>query len=105
MSNKTFTDMPPIEVDEILSPIVPEFLEKRRRDCELIRNLLAKGDFNEIRVIGHRMKGAGGSYGFDEVSEIGERMELASLTADEQTIQAEMERLSNYLKQVKVIYV
>lgn len=105
MSDNRFTNMPPVEVDELLEPIIPEFLEKRMRDCELIRNLLAEGNFDEIRIIGHRLKGTGGSYGFDEVSEIGERMELASLVADERVILDEVQQLYDYINQVKIVYV
>ena len=59
----------PVEIDRELSVVVPGFLENRQLDCGLIERLLAEGAMSEIRTLGHRMKGSGGSYGFDEISE------------------------------------
>ena len=94
-----------IEIDAELQPITPEFLEKRRSDCTLILQYLDQNAFGELRTLGHRMKGAGGSYGFDEISEIGETIENASLAADSATIIACAERLADYLDRVNVVYV
>lgn len=94
-----------IEIDSELSPIVPEFLEKRRGDCSLIRNYLAEGTFREIHVLGHRMKGAGGSYGFDDISEIGETIENAAAEGDQETVSSSVQRLSDYLDRIVVVYV
>lgn len=94
-----------VEIDSILEPIVPEFLGNRKNDCATILQLLDQGAFSEIRTIGHRMKGAGGSYGFDDISEIGEIVEEASLKTDHDTIRAAILRLTDYLERVLVVYV
>lgn len=94
-----------VEIDAELQSIVPEFLEKRRSDCSLIFQHLEQSAFGELRTMGHRMKGAGGSYGFDEISEIGETIENASLVTDSATIITCAERLSDYLDRVDVEYV
>jgi len=99
------TDTLTVEVESVLEPIVPEFLANRRSDCELIRQLLDNGAFTDIRTIGHRMKGAGGSYGFDDISEIGEIVENASLVGDRETILTAVQRLAEYLDRVSVVYV
>lgn len=51
------------------------------------------------------MKGTGGSYGFDAISEIGEAIENAALEGNQQTIRTEVQRLSDYLERVVVVYV
>lgn len=94
-----------VEVESVLEPIVPDFLANRSSDCELIRQLLDTGAFAEIRTIGHRMKGAGGSYGFDDISEIGEIVENAALKGDRETIRTAIQRLKEYLGRVAVVYV
>ena len=99
------TDSLTVEVESVLEPIVPDFLANRSSDCELIRQLLDTGAFAEIRTIGHRMKGAGGSYGFDDISEIGEIVENASLIGDQETIRTAIQRLEEYLGRVTVVYV
>jgi HPt (histidine-containing phosphotransfer) domain-containing protein len=105
MNNTDVMDKLTVEIEEILGPIVPEFLSNRRIDCTLIRRLVGEGNFGEIRRLGHRMKGTGGSYGFDAISEIGEIIEKAALAADQDTIHNEVQRLSDYLDRVLVVYV
>ncbi len=105
MNNSDCMDKFTVEIDDVLRPIVPEFLSNRRGDCELIRQFLGEGNFSEIRRLGHRMKGTGGSYGFDAISEIGEIIEEASLATDQETIRNEVQRLSDYLDRVSVVYV
>jgi HPt (histidine-containing phosphotransfer) domain-containing protein len=94
-----------VEVDSEVQSIVPQFLENRKNDCLMICSLLESGAFSEIGTLGHRMKGAGGSYGFDDISEIGEVIEKAALATDKKTISSAILRLSDYLERVTVVYV
>lgn len=94
-----------VEIDSEVQSIVPEFLENRKKDCSLIESFLGSDSFSEIRTLGHRMKGAGGSYGFDEISEIGEAIEEAALSGDKAAISVSLLRLSEYLERVTVVYV
>ncbi len=105
MNDTGQNDTVKVEIDDELRSIVPEFLEKRRSDCALILQHLQAGEFTEIRTLGHRMKGAGGSYGFDEISELGEIIENASLVADIEPIRTAVQRLESYLDRVEVVYV
>ena len=98
-------DVITVEIDSEVQSIVPEFLENRKMDCRLIDSLLSNDSFSEIRTLGHRMKGAGGSYGFDEISVIGEIIEEASLAGDKETIGGAVKRLSSYLERVSVVYI
>lgn len=105
MNTNAHTSNFTIEVESVLEPIVPDFLNSRQKDCLLIQQMLEQDAFDEIRIIGHRMKGSGGSYGFDDISEIGEIMEDASLKADHEKIRAAIQRLAKYLERVSVVYV
>lgn len=99
------TDRILVEVESELEPLVPEFLDNRKKDCARIKTLLAADSFSEIRTLGHRMKGAGGSYGFDEISQLGEIMEEAAVAEDRETILHAIRQLAAYLDTVDVIYV
>jgi HPt (histidine-containing phosphotransfer) domain-containing protein len=94
-----------VEIDRDVASIVPEFLDNRRKDCLHLVHLLQTDAFSEIRTLGHRMKGAGGSYGFDEISEIGEVIERAALEKDKKAITGMILQLSDYLERVSVVYV
>jgi len=71
----------------------------------LIERLLAEGALGEIQSLAHRMKGSGGSYGFDEISEIGETLEFAALVSDADGIRSAIELLKKYLSRITVAYV
>lgn len=105
MSVAPYPDAIIVEVDSEVRSIVPEFLENRKKDCRMIGSLLDADYFGEIRTMGHRMKGAGGSFGFDGISEIGKAIEEAALATDKETIINAVLRLSDYLERVTVVYV
>jgi Hpt domain len=65
---------------------------------------LEKNDFEAIRMLGHSMKGAGGGYGFDGVTEIGRNLEEAAKEADSNKIRNGVHELAEYLRRVEVIY-
>jgi len=94
-----------VEIDQELEPVVPEYLEKRLRDCTEIEGLLASGGMDQIQFMGHRMKGSGGSFGFDEISEIGEALETAARAADAEGVRSAVGRLERYLARVSVAYI
>jgi len=91
-----------VEIDPDLLPVVPDYLESRRRDCAEIERLLVYGGMEYIQTLGHRMKGSGGSLGFDEISEIGEVLELAAQVPDADGIKSAVGRLERYLARVSV---
>jgi HPt (histidine-containing phosphotransfer) domain-containing protein len=105
MNVTPYPDVITVEVNSEVRSIVPEFLENRKKDCLLINGLLEGNSFGEIRSLGHRMKGAGGSFGFDDISEIGEVIEKAALAADIETIGSAVLQLSDYLERVVVVYI
>ena len=92
-----------VTLDPDLADLVPGFLNNRRRDVEKLRALLGAGGFGDIRLVGHSMKGAGGGYGFDPITEIGAAIEKAALARDADTIREGIERLADYLARVDVV--
>lgn len=94
-----------VEIDSELLPIIPSFLESRWNDCALIERLLEAGNHDEISRLGHRLKGAGGSYGFDAISDIGIALERAAIRQDREAIVLASEMLQHYLERVMVVYV
>jgi HPt (histidine-containing phosphotransfer) domain-containing protein len=59
--------------------LLPRFLEHRRRDVATIVAALEHGDFETIARLGHNMSGNGVSFGFPEISAIGERLEAEAV--------------------------
>lgn len=99
MSNKIT-----VRIDEDLAEIAPGYLENRKKDVELLPQLLEKGDFQNLRVLGHRMKGSGAGYGFDGISEIGRAIEDAAKQENREGVQKGIQELISYLDRLDVIY-
>lgn len=97
------TDRIPVIIDPDLADLVPGFLNNRRRDVEKLTALLEAGNFIDIRMIGHSMKGAGGGYGFDPITDIGAAIERAALASDSQSIAQGIAQLADYLARVDVV--
>ncbi len=93
-----------VKVDPDLAEIIPGFLENRRTDIRQIQAALKQRDYEGIKRLGHIMKGAGGGYGFDVITEIGAGLEEKAEKKDEDSIRKGIDRLALYLDQVEVIY-
>lgn len=93
-----------VKVDPDLADLIPGFLENRRKDITAMQDALACNDFETVRVLGHSMKGAGGGYGFDAVTDIGAALERAAKDNDHRAIGKALLDLFAYLDRVEVIY-
>lgn len=92
-----------VHVDPELEELIPGFLANRRRDVASLRLLLEQRDYAAIRMIGHSMKGAGGGYGFDLITEYGDQIEVAALEGRDDTILSVTSALADYLARVKPV--
>jgi CheY-like chemotaxis protein len=88
--------------DEILA-IVPAFLDARRDDVHALTRALASGDYARIQTIGHRLKGTGRSYGFDDISEIGRALEEAGTAGSPDAAARHIDALRAYLECVQIL--
>ncbi len=91
-------------VDNDLADLIPGYLANRKKDIVAIFAALEKKDLDAIRIIGHSMKGSGGGYGFDTITDIGMLMEKAAKEGRDEDIRLQVNRLENYLCQVEIVY-
>ena len=83
---------------------MPGFLVNRRADVQKLEDALQSADYEGVRILGHNMKGVGGGYGFDAITDIGMSLEQAAKEKDAREIRKQAEALSNYLERVEVRY-
>ena len=93
-----------IYADPDLVDIIPWFLERKSEDARVMSEALDRGDYDTIGVVGHIMKGAGGSYGFDDLTDIGSAIEQGAIGRDAADIPRQLTRLLDYLERVEVAY-
>jgi chemotaxis protein histidine kinase CheA len=56
---------------------------------------------DSLRTFGHNIKGSGGMYGFEEVTNLGTKIEASAKTNDRNNIKLLLEELSDFLKTKK----
>lgn len=93
-----------VSIDPDLEELVPGFLENRCKDARSLIIAAQTHDLKTVRLLGHRMKGDGGGYGFQEISQIGEALEEAAIREDWKAIAERTQALTAFLAQVDVVY-
>ncbi len=93
-----------VHVDAEIEDLIPGFLQNRQKDIITILEALDKGGYETIRMLGHSMKGSGGGYGFDAITDIGLSLEQAAKGKNSEDVRKWVEELSNYLEKVEVVY-
>jgi HPt (histidine-containing phosphotransfer) domain-containing protein len=93
-----------VRIDADIAELVPTFLENRRKDVTNLRAAIVSRDFRTLQLRGHSMKGAGGGYGFDRISEIGAELETCARTEDLDCASRWVDELEAFLDRVEVVY-
>jgi HPt (histidine-containing phosphotransfer) domain-containing protein len=93
------------KINQELKEIVPPFIKTREDDIELLNNFFAEKNFEELKSIGHKIKGTSGSYEFMELSSLGEKIEQAASTKDIKALEELILEYEKHVKQIEVKYV
>ena len=93
-----------VRVDPDLADLIPGFLDNRRKDIAAMQEALKQGDFETVRLLGHSMKGAGGGYGFDAITDIGAALEEAAKDNNPEKVLRGVSDLAAYLDRVEVVH-
>jgi CheY-like chemotaxis protein/HPt (histidine-containing phosphotransfer) domain-containing protein len=93
-----------VRADPKFSDLIPGFLQNRRQDVIAMLGALDRGDFKAVESLGHGMKGAGGSWGFQAITDIGAALELAGKSSDTDASRKWVGELSRYLDRVEIVY-
>ena len=94
----------PVVVDEELADIVPLFIDQAKDDIVTMFSALEDEDLEKICSLSHSLKGAGGGYGIQQISDMSSLVEIAGKTGDKGEIKFHLKRLENYISGVEIIY-
>jgi HPt (histidine-containing phosphotransfer) domain-containing protein len=100
MNQKTIT----VTVAKDLEDLIPTFMANRSKEIATLRAALDAGDMEQLRQLGHRMKGVGNSYGFEHISVLGKRVEDGAKATDVPGLNALIAEYTDYLARVKIVY-
>ena len=92
------TEYVPVPADSRLgSARVERFLARRRSEIERLRTAHATSDYEDLRSIGHNLKGVGGSFGFPELGELGAKIERAARAQDDVSLPQLIDELARFV--------
>ena len=87
-----------------LEDLIPTFMANRTKEIGTLSVALGAGDMEQLRQLGHRMKGVGNSYGFEQISVLGKQIEDRAKIKDLTGLQALITEYTDYLGRVSVVY-
>jgi HPt (histidine-containing phosphotransfer) domain-containing protein len=93
-----------VKVAKDLEDLIPVFLSNRKKELDTLRVALAAADFEQLRQLGHRMRGVGNSYGFEHVSVLGKHVEDGARSGDKASLEAHIADYADYLSKVQIAY-
>jgi CheY-like chemotaxis protein/HPt (histidine-containing phosphotransfer) domain-containing protein len=93
-----------VQIDQDLSDLVPGFLARKREDARAVLAAVEHGDAEAIARLGHKMKGEGGSYGLDAVTDLGRELEQAGKDGNFNAARRLGRDLMNFLERLEIVY-
>ncbi len=89
-------------IDPDLQDLIPGFLENRSRDIGKLQTALEQSDLDTLKSIGHNLKGVGGGYGFQEISQLGAEIESSAKNGSIENISVFIIKFKDYLNNLEV---
>ena len=72
--------------DPDMAELVEMFVDEMPDRISTLQELMAAGDWEELGRFAHQMKGACGSYGFDQLTPLAERLEKSARNGDAEDV-------------------
>ena len=92
-----------VRAEPKFADLIPVFLQNCRKNVIAMLEALDRGDYETVESLGHGMKGAGGSWGFQGITDIGAALEQSAEGADNEGSRKWVGELSRYLDRVEII--
>ncbi|MBW7859066.1 MAG: Hpt domain-containing protein [Leptonema sp. (in: Bacteria)] len=94
-----------IEVSKEIEDIMPIFINSIKKNVNSVKEALKLADFETIRKLGHQMKGAGGGYGFDRITELGRDLEMAAKASNQEECGRLNELIHTTIEDTEIVFV
>jgi len=93
-----------VRIDPDLEELMPSFLIKKKTDISELQTAFDNNDFEEVRRLGHKLKGGLSVYGFKTMSEICANIENSAKIRSKGEIKEQIDRLNVFIKNVRIEY-
>ncbi len=82
--------------------MLPGFLLRRESEVSQLSELLNGHDYKGIKDIAHRLKGIGGGYGLQVITDLGGELERAAAVEDDAKAAECIQHLANVVRHLKI---
>lgn len=93
-----------VRVPVELRPLLSGFFERRKSEAMSLEELLSADRYSDIARIGHKLKGSGRGYGFEVLSVLGERLEVAAWGGDENEVKSVIQNYVTLIDEIGHLY-
>jgi len=83
--------------------VVVAYLDNCRKNLQALKDAIERSDYDFVEVYAHRMKGAGGAYGFPQLTQIGGFIEQASRARNGDALRKGGAALDAHLESLQVV--
>lgn len=94
---------PFVSASRELAGYIPQYLDMTKRQLTEALAALDRGEPGPLRTLGHNLKGSGGSFGLEEVSRLGQKIEEAAARAATGQARDWALHLAEYLSDVQIV--
>lgn len=94
-----------VKADAMLESIMPVFQRTIADDFERIESAIIASNFDELKAVGHKIKGNAGGYGFDDLGEMAKKLEEHAIGNDIQQVKDVFTTMKEYMGNVEIEYV
>ncbi len=94
----------PVVIDDCLEDLIPSYLEHKVEECHELTDAIQKNDYEFVEKLGHRMKGEGRGYGFEEISTIGGKLETEGKNHQLVDSLVLVQQLEHYILNLDITY-
>ncbi len=93
-----------VNVERVLEPVLPTFIEMRWKDLEKLRSGIEFSDYHSLKKLSHRLLGTPGSFGYHYIVELAREMDSAIERKDKLTLNQIAYKYENFMNthQVKI---
>ena len=74
------------------------YIKHTFKELSSIKEDINSATFDSLRTFGHNIKGSGGMYGFNEITEMGASIETAAKNENMNQIKLDLDKLETFLK-------
>lgn len=93
-----------VVVAKEFAELMPAFLDNRRKDLHALRVLLQSDDLEGLRLLGDRIRGVSGSYGFVRIAAIARLIEDAAKRGNRAALHVLVAQYGEHVARVEVAF-